>query len=613
MNSPPSRHARRDRSSTATSARALYALREATAVAGGVTDVHAMLGVLSLIFWSLLIVISLKYIVFILRLDNDGEGGVLSLVALVEDKLAGNGKAAQRLVLLAVLGTAFFYCDALITPAISVLGAVEGLSIMDADMQRFVVPGTLGILVALFAIQRRGTEKIGRLFGPIMVLWFVSIGLLGLRAIIHTPEILTALNRSMRCACCSATRRFAHDPRRRVPRADGRRGALHRHGPLREKARARRLVPRRLARAAAQLLRARRAPALRADDRNQPVLCARDTRRVAVPDHPRNRGRRHRLAGDDLRRVLGHAPGRAARPPAPGENSSNIRRRAWADLRARDEHVHVLRDLLVRADLPGLERTVRRLRRRRERHHGDHDAARRDRGACRVEVAAVARLARVRPVRPGRFRIHPRQRDQDPERRLDPAGAVGGHVRDVRHLARRPGAAARGTAEACGAARRTSDATQGRDPRAGHGSFPRKPPGLRADRAPAEHRPQPRLPREHRDPPPGNPALASPGPRLAQLPGGSVPGIHLVHARFGFMETPDVTIALAGAARKGLRIDPNATFFLGWHLVRARTRHGLAGIKMRLFAYMQRRSAQAAEFFRMPTKRVVVLATEVEI
>src|SRR6185295_938821 len=91
------------------------------------------------------------------------------------------------------------------------------------------------------------------------------------------------------------------------------------------------------------------------------------------------------------------------------------------------------------------------------------------------------------------------------------------------------------------------------------------------------------------------------------------PGIHLVHARFGFMETPDVTIALAGAARKGLRIDPNATFFLGWHLVRARTRHGLAGIKMRLFAYMQRRSAQAAEFFRMPTKRVVVLATEVEI
>jgi KUP system potassium uptake protein len=91
------------------------------------------------------------------------------------------------------------------------------------------------------------------------------------------------------------------------------------------------------------------------------------------------------------------------------------------------------------------------------------------------------------------------------------------------------------------------------------------------------------------------------------------PGIHLVHARFGFMETPDVNVALAGAVRKGLRIDADCTFFLGWHLVRARTRHGLAGIKMRLFAWMQRRSAQAAEFFRMPTKRVVVLATEVEI
>ena len=91
------------------------------------------------------------------------------------------------------------------------------------------------------------------------------------------------------------------------------------------------------------------------------------------------------------------------------------------------------------------------------------------------------------------------------------------------------------------------------------------------------------------------------------------PGIHIVHARFGFMETPDVAVALAGAARRGLRIDPDCTFFLGWHLVRARARHGIAGMKMRLFAWMQRRSAQAAEFFRMPTKRVVVLATEVEI
>jgi KUP system potassium uptake protein len=92
-----------------------------------------------------------------------------------------------------------------------------------------------------------------------------------------------------------------------------------------------------------------------------------------------------------------------------------------------------------------------------------------------------------------------------------------------------------------------------------------------------------------------------------------LPGVFLVHARFGFMETPDVRVALAGAARKGLRLDADATFFLGWHLVRARARGGLTGLKMRLFAYMQRRSAQAAEFFRMPTKRVVVLATEVEI
>lgn len=92
-----------------------------------------------------------------------------------------------------------------------------------------------------------------------------------------------------------------------------------------------------------------------------------------------------------------------------------------------------------------------------------------------------------------------------------------------------------------------------------------------------------------------------------------MPGVHAVYARFGFMETPDVRAALQGAARRGLRTDEDCTFFLGWHLVRARQRPGLAGIKMRLFAYMQRRSAQAAEFFRMPTRRVVVLATEVEI
>src|SRR5688572_9289971 len=152
----------------------LYALREATAIAGGATDVSAILGVLSLIFWSLLVVITLKYVVVILRMDNEGEGGVLSLVALVEDKLTGNSRAAKRLVLLAVLGTAFFYCDALITPAISVMGAMEGLAIIDPGMQRLVVPGTLAILVVLFAMQRRGTERIGRLFGPIMVIWFVD-------------------------------------------------------------------------------------------------------------------------------------------------------------------------------------------------------------------------------------------------------------------------------------------------------------------------------------------------------------------------------------------------------------------------------------------------------
>ena len=172
----------------------LYALREATAIAGGASDVNAMLGVLSLIFWSLLIIITLKYVVVILRMDNDGEGGVLSLVALVEHKLAGNGRAAKRLVLLAVLGTAFFYCDALITPAISVLGAVEGLEIAAPGLHGWIVPIAVVILAALFLVQRRGTAGVGAIFGPAMAVWFGTIAILGAAELARNPHVLAALN-----------------------------------------------------------------------------------------------------------------------------------------------------------------------------------------------------------------------------------------------------------------------------------------------------------------------------------------------------------------------------------------------------------------------------------
>jgi KUP system potassium uptake protein len=171
----------------------LYALKEATAAAGGASDPTIVLGVLSLIFWSLFLVITLKYVVLILRADNAGEGGILSLLALVQQKTGTASIWAARLIALAALGTAMFYCDALITPAISVLSAVEGLELLNPDFTSAVIPTTLGILAVLFAMQRRGTAKVGGLFGPIMVLWFGTLAVLGIIAILRAPEVLVAL------------------------------------------------------------------------------------------------------------------------------------------------------------------------------------------------------------------------------------------------------------------------------------------------------------------------------------------------------------------------------------------------------------------------------------
>ena len=131
----------------------LYALREATAAAGGIASAAAVLGVVSLIFWSLLVVISVKYVVLILRADNDGEGGILSLVALVQRHIGTAGAWASRLIALGVLGTALFYCDALITPAISVLSAVEGLELLNPRMHQAVLPVTIATCCCVIAVE----------------------------------------------------------------------------------------------------------------------------------------------------------------------------------------------------------------------------------------------------------------------------------------------------------------------------------------------------------------------------------------------------------------------------------------------------------------------------
>src|SRR5687767_12753673 len=173
----------------------LYAFKESLNAAGYQPgDTTTVLGLLSLIFWTLAIVVSVKYLAVIMRADNAGEGGILSLVALIQQHFGSAEPWVRRAVALGVLGAALFYCDALITPAISVLSAVEGLEILSPDFSRAVLPVTLGIIVVLFLIQRRGTEKVGRLFGPIMILWFATLAVLGLLEIIEAPRVLLAVN-----------------------------------------------------------------------------------------------------------------------------------------------------------------------------------------------------------------------------------------------------------------------------------------------------------------------------------------------------------------------------------------------------------------------------------
>ncbi len=173
----------------------LYALRESFGgAAAPVLDRADLLGVLSLILWALMLVISLKYLVFVLRADNQGEGGIIALVALLNPWRTQPGEARYVLMLLGLFGACLLYGDGTITPAISVLSAVEGLQVAAPSLDAFVVPITIVILIGLFWAQRFGSGKIGSLFGPVMLLWFAVLALLGLRGIIMEPSVLAAFN-----------------------------------------------------------------------------------------------------------------------------------------------------------------------------------------------------------------------------------------------------------------------------------------------------------------------------------------------------------------------------------------------------------------------------------
>ena len=173
----------------------LYAVKETFSPDHGIPLTHAnILGGLSTIFWALMIVVSLKYVVLIMRADNRGEGGIMALIALAQKAIKGHAQWRIPLLLIGVFGASLFYGDAVLTPAISVLSAVEGLEVGTRALKPYVVPLAVCVLLALFALQARGTAAVGRLFGPVTMVWFLAIGAAGVYGIAQAPAILAALN-----------------------------------------------------------------------------------------------------------------------------------------------------------------------------------------------------------------------------------------------------------------------------------------------------------------------------------------------------------------------------------------------------------------------------------
>src|SRR3546814_691804 len=173
----------------------LYTLKEAFSPHYRLVANHdTVLGILSLVFWALMLVVTLKYVTIIMRADNEGEGGIMALMALAQRTLPKGSKSAYGVGILGVFGAALFFGDGVITPAISVLSALEGLEVVAPQLSNWIVPLTVLVLVALFASQRFGTEEVGKGFGPVTGMWFLALAALGVLNITHEPEGLQEIN-----------------------------------------------------------------------------------------------------------------------------------------------------------------------------------------------------------------------------------------------------------------------------------------------------------------------------------------------------------------------------------------------------------------------------------
>ena len=594
----------------------LYAFKESLGAAGYQPgDAATVLGLLSLIFWTLAVVVSVKYLAVIMRADNAGEGGILSLVALVQQHFGSAEPWARRAVALGVLGAALFYCDALITPAISVLSAVEGLEILDPQFHRAVLPVTLGVIAVLFAIQRRGTERVGRLFGPVMILWFATLAVLGGIEIVHAPRVLSAVNP------WHAIELFASHPGLSlvivgavflaVTGAEALYADMGHFGKR----------PVRLAWLVLVW------PALVINYFGQgalllsgtatanpfyglappgwlPALVLLATAATVIASQATISGAfsvtRQAVQLDLLPRVRvlqtsATTVGQIYVPAANlfmfvavvmfvvGFGSSSALSSAYGAsvvgtmiittllgaLVARAiwkwtwQRIGTLFGLLVLVDLAFVMGNFTKI----------------DDGGWVPLAIAAAMFAMFVTWRDGRQALR-----AELELRAVP-------IAKLPELLPKASARVPGTAVFL----------------VSHSGF--VPTALLRnlehnkvchERIVILHLEFQRVPR------------ADDATRVAFTE--LHPGVYEMRARFGFMETPDVGEALRAARRRGLDVfSGESSFFLGWHLVRARPRPGIAGLKSRAFAYLQRRSAQANEFFRMPARGVVVLATDIEV
>src|SRR5271165_2885002 len=173
----------------------LYAAKETFNHTHGIPfNAESIIGGVSAIFWALMIVVSLKYVVLIMRADNKGEGGIMALLSLVSTSVKGHTSWARPLAILGVFGAALFYGDGVITPAISVLSAIEGLEVATPLLKPYVVALTVVVLIALYSVQSRGTGGIGKWFGPVMTIWFLVLAGMGVVNIMKAPQILAAVN-----------------------------------------------------------------------------------------------------------------------------------------------------------------------------------------------------------------------------------------------------------------------------------------------------------------------------------------------------------------------------------------------------------------------------------